>query len=109
MTFAPYFVLWQQGFMQLDLSDATIRWSVIASVLLGIAGSAIATVLFYILVQRAGGVFASLVTYGIPFIALLWGVIYGEKITLPEVCCLGIILSCVYLANRPDKTETIRS
>lgn len=96
-------VLWQQGFWHLDLSDSTIRWSVIASALLGVAGSAIATALFYILVKKAGGLFASLVTYGIPFVALFWGFIYGEKIMLLEVCCLGIILFGVYLANRPDK------
>jgi len=99
------FLLWQQGFMQFDLSDSIIRWSVIASALLGFAGTAIATVLFYILVKRAGGLFASLVTYGIPFVALLWGFIYGEKITILEICCLGIILSGVYLANIADKNK----
>ena len=98
-------VLWQQDFLQLDFSEATIRWSVMASVLLGVVGSAIATALFYILVKRAGGLFASLVTYGIPFVALLWGFVYGEKITLSEVIGLGIILFGVYLANRPDKIE----
>ena len=99
-------VLWQQGFLDLDLSDSTIRWSVMASVLLGVVGSAFATALFYILVQKAGGLFASLVTYGIPFVALLWGFVYGEKITLLEVFCLGIILLGVFLANRPDRKES---
>jgi len=96
-------VLWQQDFLHLDFSDSTIQWSVIASALLGIVGSAIATALFYILVQKAGGLFASLVTYGIPFIALSWGFVYGEKITFPEVVCLCVILGGVYLANRPDR------
>jgi drug/metabolite transporter (DMT)-like permease len=73
---------------------------------LGIVGSAIATALFYMLVQRAGGLFASLVTYGIPFIALGWGFRDGEKITWIEVICLSIILLGVYLANRTDKKES---
>jgi drug/metabolite transporter (DMT)-like permease len=68
-----------------------------------VAGSAIATVLFYILVKRAGGVFASLVTYGIPFIAVFWGFLDGEKITWIDFICLGIILVGVYVANRPAK------
>jgi len=96
-------VLWQQGFWQLDFTNPGIQHAVLASAGLGIVGSAIATALFYILVQRAGGLFASLVTYGIPFIALLWGFIDHEHISWLQVICLGIILLGVYLANRPDK------
>lgn len=107
MVLPTLFVLWQQDFFSL-LSDfsfslsepSEIRWPVIAAVLLGVVASAIATALFYTLVQRAGGLFASLVTYGIPFIALGWGFIFGENITILQIGCLGIILSGVYLANR---------
>ncbi len=101
-------VLWQKGFLDLDLSDSTIRWSVLASALLGVVGSAIATALFYILVQKAGGLFASLVTYGIPFVALLWGFVYGEKITLLEVLCLAIILLGVYLAKGRIEKKAVK-
>ncbi|HEV7782692.1 MAG TPA: DMT family transporter [Chitinophagaceae bacterium] len=97
-------ILWQQNFFQLDFGDAVIKRSVLESIALGVAGSAIATVLFYILVQRAGILFASLVTYGIPFIALFWGLIDNEKITWVQPLCLGIILLGVWLANRPEKT-----
>jgi len=98
-------VLWQQDVLSLDFSSSSVRWAVIATVLLGIVGSAFATVLFYILVQKAGGLFASLVTYGIPFVALFWGFMDGEKITVIETLCLGIILLGVYLANRPEKKK----
>jgi drug/metabolite transporter (DMT)-like permease len=103
MTIPTAIVLWQQGFFQLDFTDATLQRSIWASVGLGIAGSAIATALFYVLVQRASGLFASLVTYGIPFVALFWGFMDGEKITWVEIVCLAIILLGVYLANRPEK------
>jgi len=96
-------VLWQQGFFHLDFTDADIRWSTINSVLLGIVASSIATVLFYMLVQKAGGLFASLVTYGVPFVALFWGFIYQERITFIQIISLAIILLGVYLANRPGK------
>lgn len=105
MTIPTAFVLWQQDFMDIDFTNAYSRDAIIASALLGIIGSAIATALFYILVQKAGGLFASLVTYGIPFVALFWGFIYNEKITWIQVLSLGIILIGVYLANRPDRTE----
>jgi len=93
-------VLWQQGFLYIDFNDNKIRWALWASVGLGVVGSAIATALFYLLVQKAGGLFASLVTYGIPFIALFWGFMYGEEVTVVEILCLGVILAGVYLANR---------
>jgi drug/metabolite transporter (DMT)-like permease len=102
------FVLWQQGFLQLDFSNSDLRWAVVASVLLGIAGTAIATALFYILVKKAGGLFASLVTYGIPFVALFWGFVYGEGITIMEIGCLLVILLGVYLANRPERIESAK-
>ena len=93
-------VLWQQDFLQLPFSDEATLWAVINSVMLGVAGTAIATALFYVLVKKAGGLFASLVTYGIPFIALAWGFVFGENITALQIGCLGIILTGVYLANR---------
>jgi len=106
MTIPAGIILWQQGFHQINFNDVHVQNSVWASIGLGIGGSAIATALFYILVQRAGILFASLVTYGIPFIALFWGFIDGEKITWVKPLCLAIILLGVYLANRPDKKES---
>ena len=107
MVFPTAIILWQQDFFtllsafNLNVNEPSeIRWPIIASVLLGVVASAIATVLFYMLVKKAGGLFASLVTYGIPFIAITWGFIFGENITALQIGCLGIILSGVYLANR---------
>jgi drug/metabolite transporter (DMT)-like permease len=96
-------ILIQQNFLDLNFNDKTVRDSVYYAAGLGVVGSAVATALFYILVQRAGGLFASLVTYGIPFIALLWGFFDNEKITTLQVISLGIILLGVYLANREKR------
>ena len=93
-------VLWQQNFLQLPFEDDATVLAIINSIMLGIAATAIATALFYVLVKKAGGLFASLVTYGIPFVALAWGFAFGEDITAIQIGCLGIILSGVYLANR---------
>jgi len=105
MAIPSLFILWQQDFFQLDFSDSKVQWAIINSSLLGITASAFATVIFYILLQRAGGLFASLVTYGVPFVALFWGFLDGEKITAVEIVALCIILFGVYLANRPGKKE----
>jgi drug/metabolite transporter (DMT)-like permease len=52
------------------------------------------------LVKRAGALFASMVTYGIPFVAIGWGIWGGEQVNLIQVTCCGIILVGVYLANK---------
>jgi drug/metabolite transporter (DMT)-like permease len=105
MSIPSGWLLWQQGFFQVDFTDTKVQWAVFNCVLLGIVGSAFATILFYILVQKASGLFASLVTYGIPFVALFWGFMDGEAISTSAIICLSVILLGVYLANRPDKKE----
>lgn len=100
--------LWLQDFFTLPFEESVVKWSVIASAFLGVVGSALATALFYILLKKAGGLFASLVTYGIPFIAIFWGLIYGENITWLQILCLGIILFGVYLANYKKYPEKIK-
>jgi len=71
-----------------------------ASATLGIFGSGIATVLFYILIQRAGSVFASMVTYALPVVAIGWGLLAGENITLLQVVFMGVILAGVYMVHK---------
>ena len=106
MIIPSLFVLWQQNFLALAFNETAVQWAVVEAAALGIVGSAVATAVFYILIKRAGGLFASLVTYGIPFIGIFWGIIDGEEITIKQMGCLVILLSGVYLANRPDKKES---
>lgn len=89
------------GFFKLPLTETSYTISVLSSCVLGVFGTAIASVLFYMLVKKAGGLFASLVTYGIPFVAIGWGIIYNEQINFIHVIALTIILLGVYIANKP--------
>ena len=93
-------VLIYTGYFNLQLSDPKILQATGAAVVLGLLGTAIATVLFYILVKRASAIFASMVTYGIPFVAIGWGIIYGESFGLLQALCLVVILAGVYYANK---------
>jgi drug/metabolite transporter (DMT)-like permease len=88
------------GFFQLPLSANNYLHATLAASVLGVMGSGLATILFYMLVKKEGPLFASLVTYGIPVIAVIWGIVYGETITLAETGCLIIILAGVYMVNR---------
>jgi drug/metabolite transporter (DMT)-like permease len=93
-------VLALTGYFNLPLTDSGTLYSTGHAALLGILGTAVASVIFYKLVKSAGAIFASMVTYGIPIIANFWGLIYGEEVGLKQFGCLLLILAGVYLANR---------
>lgn len=95
-----FFVLLQTEVFYIVKYDDGAREALLAAILLGVMGSAAATALFYLLIKRAGPLFASLVTYAIPVVAIFWGVFLNENIGLFQVFCLGIILTGVYLGNR---------
>jgi drug/metabolite transporter (DMT)-like permease len=73
----------------------------IASILiLGFVGTAIAYLLFFALIQRAGANYATLVTYLVPPIALAYGAIFlGESFGWPAFAALALILVGVALAT----------
>jgi drug/metabolite transporter (DMT)-like permease len=95
-----FLVALQTGVFPLLQNEEEARWSFVSATMLGIVGSAAATALFYLLIKRAGGLFASLVTYAIPVVAIFWGVLANEAIGIFQIFCLGIILTGVYLGNR---------
>jgi drug/metabolite transporter (DMT)-like permease len=84
----------------LDFSSITIQKSIGASALLGVLGTTVASILFYVLMKRAGAVFASAVTYGIPFIAIGWDLIHGVTMNPYVWLSLLIILSGILIANK---------
>lgn len=93
-------VLYFTGYFSLPLTDSGVLYSTGHAALLGILGTAVASIIFYKLVKSAGAVFASMVTYGIPIIANIWGIIYGEEVGWKQFACLVLILAGVYIANR---------
>ncbi len=63
-------------------------------------GTALAKVMFNKLVQISTPVFASSVTYVMTLVAVLWGVLDGEKIGFTQIIGGIIMLFGVYMANR---------
>lgn len=94
------FVLYFSGYFQQMHSGKIFLFSTGYSLLLGVVGTALASVLFYTLIKRAGAVFSSMVTYLIPIVANIWGLVYGEKIGWLQALSLLIILTGVYIASR---------
>ncbi|MDE0535695.1 DMT family transporter [Tenacibaculum sp. L6] len=67
---------------------------------LAIFGTGIAKVLFNKLIHISSPVFSSSVTYIIPVVAVMWGVIDGEKLSFTQFFAGGIILLGVWLVNK---------
>ncbi|GAB4159307.1 MAG: DMT family transporter [Winogradskyella sp.] len=69
-------------------------------VILSVFGTAIAKVVFNKLVQISTPVFASSVTYIMPIIALVWGILDGEAFSIVQALAAALILLGVYLSHR---------
>ncbi|GGX07921.1 permease [Aquimarina muelleri] len=82
------------------ITDPKIHTSLMYVSVLAVVGTGIAKVLFNKLVQMSTPVFASSVTYTIPIVALLWGVMDNERFSFYQVLASGVIVFGVYLANR---------
>ena len=93
-------VMWNQNVFSIARYDEAARGSILIAALLGIVGSAIASAFFYVLIQKAGGLFASLVTYAIPIVAIFWALVEKENVTGLQIVSLGVILAGVYMANK---------
>lgn len=103
-----FIILWATGYFSLPLTQRQVLFSSSASTLLGIMGTAVATILFYVLIKRSGGLFASMVTYGIPFIALTWGLLDGETVNSWQVLALGVILAGVYVTTKKPAIKKLK-
>lgn len=73
--------------------------------ILGMVGSSLAVIIFNYLIKNTDPLFASSVTYAIPLVALLWGVVDGEDIGLEHLFGMGAILLGVYVVNARRKNR----
>jgi len=87
-------------FSEVTYSNIHFTSSIIYVVILSFFGTAVAKVLFNKLVQMSTPVFASSVTYLMPIVALVWGLLDGEGFSLLQGLATGIILLGVYLSNK---------
>ena len=69
-------------------------------ILLGVMGTAIALVLFNHLIKITSPVLSSSVTYLIPIVAIIWGLIDGEILLLGHYLGMAAIVGGVYLVNK---------
>lgn len=90
------------------ISDFTSRFATNESawkacgliVLLGLMSTAVAMFIFNRLVKISTPLFASSVTYIMPIVSVMWGVLDGEKLYVSHYIGMITILAGVYWANR---------
>lgn len=99
---SPFCLIYLFGYTGFVLKiNETGFWEAFSYVtILGVVGTAGALILFNRLIQISSPLFASSVTYLIPLVAIIWGVMDGEKINVYQFMGMGIVLGGVWLANR---------
>lgn len=68
--------------------------------ILAIFGSFFAVMLFNTLIKYTSAIFGASVTYIIPLIAIMWGVVDGEPFTINHLLWITVILVGIYLVNK---------
>ncbi len=67
---------------------------------LAVVGTGFAKIMFNKLIQISSPIFSSSVTYLIPIVAVIWGILDGEKLSVIQLVAGIIILFGVYLVNK---------
>ncbi len=119
-----FIVLCFTGYFSQDIFSKPMLIATGYTFLLGVLGTAFASIFFYVLMKRAGMVFASMVTYAIPAVAIMWAILdthkdiifagslpFGEMMSVifyawwKQFVCLLVILFGVYMANRTQRDD----
>ncbi len=90
----------------LALKSPEFYSSLTAIVVLSLFSTAIAVVIFNYLIKYTSAIFAASVTYVIPFFALIWGILDGEKILPQQLIGMFVVLMGIYWVNK--RTEKIK-
>lgn len=71
--------------------------------MLAVLSSALSLVLWNALLKRTSAVWASSVTYLMPVVAIGWGLLDDELMSLRQALMIGLVLSGIYLVNLAER------
>ncbi len=96
--------IWTAPLGLLDVADSSFAWSSLAAVsVLGVVGTGLAFVVMGTLVGRVGSTRASFITYLIPVVALVLGVVFrGDHVTPVAVGGVVLVVTGAILASRRE-------
>ena len=94
------------GIWKAEVIQGPYFWSSLGYlVILALLGTCVAKVMFNRLIQISTPVFSVSVTYLIPVVGVLWGLLDGERFLLTQLLAALVILVGVYLVNKPSKNK----
>lgn len=73
--------------------------------ILGLAGTAFANLIYYWLAVQTSALFAASVTYLMPVVAIFWGLQDKEVLSWKHAACTAVILTGVWLVNYSGRGE----
>ena len=95
-------LLLQTNFIEVMISHEQ-SWYALGYVgFLALFSTVLASVVFFQLIKWTSPVFATMVSYLVPIVAVIWGIWDGEIITLFHMVGMGLILVGVYLSRQSD-------
>jgi len=92
-------ILFISGAPQTAMNTEGGYMALVYLIILALFSTVMASIVFFYLIQKSSAVFASTVAYLIPIIALVWGAIDGETITIIHIIGMALILGGVYFAK----------
>jgi drug/metabolite transporter (DMT)-like permease len=93
-------ILYFTGIFSTFEVDEASTMSLVYITILAVFGTGLAKILYNHLIKISTPVYSSSVTYLIPIVAILWGILDGEKISAIQILAGGIIIFGVYLVNK---------
>ena len=96
-------LLFYSGIAERLQTNEAARHALPYALTLGVFGTAVAMSLFNILIKRADIMFAASVTYLMPIVAIMLGIMDHEQLGWHDYLGLGLILSGVLLINTKKK------
>lgn len=83
--------------LQINIADSQTIKALMAIVLLAVVGTAFSLILFNKLIQQTNAVFATSVTYLIPIVALFWGFMANEEISINQIGGLFFVIVAIWM------------
>ena len=101
------FVVLAGDFLSIMKNDPQAMTSLGYVAILGIVGTSLAVIMFNQLIKKAGSLFSASVTYAIPVVALIWGVVDGEELGMRHVSGMLAIILGVYIINMRQRLRKL--
>lgn len=98
-------ILYYTGLIQNFEMKPTYTEPMIYMAILTIFGTAVAMLLYFKLIQNTSAIFASISSYLLPVVAVIWGILDGEQFTMWYIFGAVLILIGIYLI-REKSTNT---